>query len=314
MIGLLLDLTGTLTRRSRKDPKVSSLRRKSWYNSREIKFLDEDSLDEIVIHTGRPPSVNYKDIENRKRKRKSILEIMGLFTAKRPRQYLDTGSNTTSPSSSPDIHHFNKRNCTKLSNEINGMDTYNNANTDENIGTFTTCLENGIPHTNTLNSQSSRNEQDGRISADDSDPIDMTYSKNNNNENYSAIEDHADKVENTHESTFEEDIDTSIEGQDDGEESNNSQYNDSVNTDDQDVPNVEYVNLMEAREEVVLESGSEDVGVMAKYENEENICLLTGSDEDQKGQTVSGEHLRQCHGEQEQKVNTDNNGNVSTWV
>ena len=49
----------------RKKPKHSFLphflRKKSFYDSQELRYIDEDSDDEMVNHLGRPPSIHFSD-------------------------------------------------------------------------------------------------------------------------------------------------------------------------------------------------------------------------------------------------------------
>ncbi|ELT93391.1 hypothetical protein CAPTEDRAFT_186322 [Capitella teleta] len=52
-----------------------AMRRKPFYNSQELKYIDEDSDDEIVQHCGRPPSIIYKDPSKVKRK-SSLLRML----------------------------------------------------------------------------------------------------------------------------------------------------------------------------------------------------------------------------------------------
>ena len=60
--------------------KFMRLLRRPFYNSRHLRYIDEDSDDEIVLHVGRPPSIHYQSPrpqrqQHAKRRRSSLMGI-----------------------------------------------------------------------------------------------------------------------------------------------------------------------------------------------------------------------------------------------
>ena len=60
--------------------KFMRLLRRPFYNSRDLRYIDEDSDDEIVLHVGRPPSIHYQSPRpqrqhHAKRRRSSLMGI-----------------------------------------------------------------------------------------------------------------------------------------------------------------------------------------------------------------------------------------------
>ena len=57
--------------------KFMRLLRRPFYNSRDLRYIDEDSDDEIVQHVGRPPSIHYQSPRppRAKRRRSSLMGI-----------------------------------------------------------------------------------------------------------------------------------------------------------------------------------------------------------------------------------------------
>ena len=60
--------------------KFMRLLRRPFYNSRDLRYIDEDSDDEIVLHVGRPPSIHYQSPrpqrqDHAKRRRSSLMGI-----------------------------------------------------------------------------------------------------------------------------------------------------------------------------------------------------------------------------------------------